>query len=209
MHPLQNALAAINEQLESKPPEAIISWAAKLARRPVVTTSFGTYSAALLHAVTRINRQVPVIWCDTGYNTSATYRHVETLTALLELNLDIFTPSLTTAYIENMVGKPEPDNPNHDLFARKVKLEPFERAFKKYDPDVWFTNLRKGQTHYRDSIDILSFSKEGILKVSPFYHYSDAQLMDYIKTHDLPLEFDYYDPVKALSHRECGIHFLK
>ncbi|MFT6602199.1 MAG: phosphoadenosine phosphosulfate reductase [Dokdonia donghaensis] len=73
-------------------------------------------------------------------------------------------------------------------------------------PDVWFTNLRKGQTALRDSLDIFSVSKAGVLKVSPFYNYSDSDLDVYLKEHKLPNETDYYDPTKVLAHRECGIH---
>ena len=85
-------------------------------------------------------------------------------------------------------------------------MEPFNRAFKKYQPDVWFTNVRKGQTEYRNKLDVFSFSHEGILKVSPFYHFDDLALEAYIKDKKLPIEFDYFDPVKALENRECGIH---
>jgi phosphoadenosine phosphosulfate reductase len=73
-------------------------------------------------------------------------------------------------------------------------------------PDVWFTNLRKGQTAFRDGLDIVSKSKDGILKVSPFYHWSDQDLDVYLTQQDLPNEFTYYDPTKVEDNRECGLH---
>ena len=75
-----------------------------------------------------------------------------------------------------------------------------------HQPDVWFTNLRKGQTAFRDSIDIVSQGKDGVLKVSPFYNWSDEELDVYLKQHQLPNEFNYYDPTKQLENRECGLH---
>ena len=75
-----------------------------------------------------------------------------------------------------------------------------------HKPKVWFTNLRKGQTAFRDSIGIFSVSKEGILKVSPFYYWSDTDLDAYLEEHKLPNEFKYFDPTKALENRECGLH---
>ena len=77
---------------------------------------------------------------------------------------------------------------------------------KEHQPDVWFTNIRKGQTAFRNSLDILSLSKDGILKVSPFYNWSDEQLEEYLRKNDLPNETKYFDPTKVLQNRECGLH---
>ena len=75
-----------------------------------------------------------------------------------------------------------------------------------HEPDVWFTNLRKGQTAFRDSIDVVSQDVKGVVKVSPFYHYTDEALEAYLEEHNLPNEFKYFDPTKVLGHRECGLH---
>jgi len=195
-----------NQNLRYETPSEIIKFALQFAEKPWLTTSFGPYSAALLHAATRQKEELQVVWCDTGYNREATYIHAHFLIEKLHLNMDVFTPNYTTAFIESMIGEPTIDNPKHEFFSEKVKLEPFQRALKKYTPDVWFTNLRKHQTNYRKSIDILSFTEEGILKVCPFYHFTDAQMLEFMEKHNLPTEFDYYDPVKALENRECGIH---
>jgi len=42
--------------------------------------------------------------------------------------------------------------------------------------------------------------------VSPFYHWSDEQLDGYLAEYNLPNEFNYFDPTKALANRECGLH---
>ena len=195
-----------NQNLRYESPSEIIKFALKFAKNPWLTTSFGPYSAALLYAVTLQKNELQVVWCDTGYNTNATYNHAHSLIEKLQLNIDIFTPHYTTAFIESMIGEPSINNPNHKYFSEKVKLEPFQEALQKYQPDVWFTNLRKNQTDYRNSIDILSFTEDGILKVCPFYHFTDAQMLEFMQKNNLPAEFDYYDPVKALENRECGIH---
>ena len=44
------------------------------------------------------------------------------------------------------------------------------------------------------------------LKVSPVFHWSDAQMEAYLKQHQLPNEWDYFDPAKADEKRECGLH---
>ena len=44
------------------------------------------------------------------------------------------------------------------------------------------------------------------LKDSPVFHWSDAEMEAYLKQHNLPNEWDYFDPAKADEKRECGLH---
>ena len=194
------------EKLKGVDPKGIVEWALKNAQKPLITTNFRPYEVAILHLVTQIEPNIKVVWCDTGYNTSNTYRHAHDLIKRLQLNIEIYVPQQSVGYRNITLGIPEIDTPEHKLFSEQVKLEPFQRAMKEHVPDVWFTNLRKGQTAFRDSIDVLSETKDGTLKVSPFYHFSDEELDQYLQQYDLPNEFNYYDPTKALANRECGIH---
>lgn len=196
----------LNRQFKGIPPEEIISWAIGHGKKSVVTTNFRPYEVAILHAVTEVNKSTPVIWCDTGYNTPNTYKHAEELISRLGLNVKLYVPKQTSAHRDAVMGIPQIDDPRHKEFTEQVKLEPFRRAMEEHQPDVWFTNLRKGQTAHRDSLDVLSLSKDGVLKVSPFYHWSDTQLDAYLNTHKLPNEHKYFDPTKVLENRECGLH---
>lgn len=195
-----------NKEFAHKSPSEIISWVLSFANNPIVTTNFRPYEATILHATSKSLRGLKVIWCDTGYNTPNTYKHANELIETLNLNIHLYTPKQTAAYRDIVLGIPSVEDPNHSVFSEQVKIEPFKRAMKEQQPDVWFTNLRKGQTALRDSLDIFSFSKDGVLKVSPFYHWSDKQLDGYLKEYNLPNEFKYFDPTKALENRECGIH---
>lgn len=195
-----------NELLRGQSPQEIIKWALSNAKKPIVTTNFRPYEVAILNAVSQIKSDVKVIWCDTGYNTPNTYRHANELISTLDLNVHLYVPKQTTAHRDATIGIPSIDDPKHKLFTEQVKLEPFKRAMSEHTPDVWFTNLRKGQTAFRDSIDILSVSADGMLKVSPFYNWSDAELDIYLEEKNLPNEFKYFDPTKVLESRECGLH---
>jgi phosphoadenosine phosphosulfate reductase len=199
-------IAYWNNQLIEKSPEEIISWALKLTENRVVTTSFGIYSAVLLNTFFNCDKDIKVIWCDTGYNTPDTYRHATNLMDRFELNMHKYSPLQTSAYTDATLGIPDIDDPKHSEFTEIVKLEPFRRAFKELKPEMWFTNIRVRQTEYRNSKDILSVNNEGILKVSPFYYWTDKQLKEYLVGHSLPKNNSYYDPTKVLSNRECGIH---
>lgn len=196
----------LNAELKQKSPVEIAQWAVDNAANAVVTTNFRPYEAAILYAATQAKKDIPVIWCDTGYNTPNTYRHAEEVIDLLALNVDLYVPKQTSAHRDVVLGIPQIDDPKHKVFTEQVKLEPFKRAMAAHKPDVWFTNLRKGQTAHRDNLDILSLGADGILKVSPFYYYSDEQLDTYLEEHKLPNEHKYFDPTKVLENRECGLH---
>ncbi|WP_457610532.1 phosphoadenosine phosphosulfate reductase domain-containing protein [Lutibacter sp.] len=199
-------LKQVNEELQNKSPEQIIAWAINIAKRPLVTTNFRPYEVAILHACTQVEKNIKVIWCDTGYNTPQTYAHANELIDTLDLNIHLYVPKQTAAHRDVTIGIPQIEDPLHILFTEQVKLEPFNRAMQEHKPDVWFTNLRKGQTAFRSSIDIVSLSKDGVLKVSPFYHWTDKELDAYLVKNNLPNEFTYFDPTKVLENRECGLH---
>ncbi|WP_075344322.1 phosphoadenosine phosphosulfate reductase domain-containing protein [Tenacibaculum agarivorans] len=201
-----NNIEEINNQLKSKSPKEIVEWALSVAKNPVITTNFRPYEGAILHLVVTSNEDIPVVWCDTGYNTPQTYRHAEELIATLQLNVQLYVPKQTVAHRNIVLGLPSIDDPNHTIFTEQVKLEPFKRAMNEHKPDVWFTNLRKGQTAFRDSIDVVSVSKDGVIKVSPFYNFSDEELDAYLEEFNIPNEFKYFDPTKVESNRECGLH---
>lgn len=202
----QEKINELNTLYKDKSPSEIIKKAFELNNEAVVTTNFRPYEAAILHAVSVVEANIPVVWCDTGYNTPQTYRHAEQVIKDLKLNIFLYVPKQTTAHRDVVLGIPSVDAPEHALFTEQVKLEPFRRAMEEHKPKVWFTNLRQGQTAFRDSIGIFSISKDGVLKVSPFYYWSDADLDKYLEENKLPNEFKYFDPTKALENRECGLH---
>jgi phosphoadenosine phosphosulfate reductase len=199
-------LQALNEKLSKATPQEIISYALSIAKKPIITTNFSPFSASILHAVVTQKPEIDVVWVDTGYNTPQTYKYAVNLIERLQLNIHSYVPKQSVAHRNVVLGIPNVDDPKHAEFTQQVKLEPFKRAMDIHQPDIWFTNLRKGQTAFRDSIDVLSYSKDGVLKVSPFYYYSDEEVQAYLNAYDLPNETRYFDPTKQLANRECGLH---
>ena len=196
-----------NNKLREKSPSEIIKWALEKSKNPILTTNFRPYEAAIIHLCTKVMPDIKVVWCDSGYNTKATYIYADKIISNLNLNLKLYVPLQSSAHREISMGHvPDIDDPRHDKFTQQVKLEPFKRAMKEIKPDLWITNLRKGQTEFRNNIDILTETNEGLLKVSPFYYWSDLDLEVYMKEHSLENEFDYFDPTKVDEKRECGLH---
>jgi len=199
-----------NQELRGKSPLEITRWALSLAQgNAIVSTNFRPYEAVVLHLATQIQPSIPVLWVDHGYNRPATYHHAEELKKLLSLNLKPYLPKVTAAHrdaVQGPVPTPE-DEEGLRKFSAVMKLEPFQRGMKELSPGVWITALRKVQNPNRSEIDIVSADANfGSLKVSPVFHLSDSEMEAYLSVHNLPNEWDYFDPAKADEKRECGLH---
>ena len=205
-------MAEANATLCEKSPCEVIEWAiSKASGRAIVSTNFRPYEAVILHLVTQVQPDIPVLWVDHGYNREATYKHAEELKAKLNLNIQAFVPKLTAAHYDAVHGgMPEPTEENEaaiKAFSTVMKLEPFQRGMKQLAPTVWFTALRKVQNPNRAELDIVSPDNNfGSLKVSPVFNWNDEEMEAYLEEHDLPNEWDYFDPAKADEKRECGLH---
>jgi phosphoadenosine phosphosulfate reductase len=205
-------IAKANAELRSKSPLEIVKWAVAQAKgHAIVSTNFRPYEAVVLHLVTQVQPEIPVLWVDHGYNRPATYRHAEQLKKLLKLNIKAYVPKMTAAHYDAAHGgMPEPTLENEErikAFSTAMKLEPFQRGMKELAPTFWLTALRKVQNPNRAELDIVSEDKNfNSLKVSPLFYLSDADMEQYLGQHNLPNEWDYFDPAKADEKRECGLH---
>ena len=185
----------------------LTEWALGLGKPAIVTTNFRPYEAVILHLVTQVKPDIPVVWMDNGYNTEATYRYADELAKRLNLNLTIYLPKRSRAHREAVDGPvPALDDPRHAAFTEEVKLEPFARALRETAPQVWFTALRATDTAVRAQMDPVSINPDGLIKVAPLLHWSSKDLYEYQVKHNLPDNFDYYDPTKGDENRECGLH---
>ena len=92
-------LASVNAQFGHDAP-GLVAWAIGLNQSAIVTTNFRPFEAVILHMVSRVKPDVPVVWMDNGYNTEATYRFADDVTRQLGLNLRIYLPLRTRAHRE-------------------------------------------------------------------------------------------------------------
>jgi phosphoadenosine phosphosulfate reductase len=203
-------IAKANAELRNKSALDIVKWAIAQAKgRAIVSTNFRPYEAVVLHLATLAQRDIPVLWVDHGYNRPATYQHAEQLRKQLGLNLKPYLPKLTPAHRDAVHGPIPTTGQEVELkqFSAVMKLEPFQRGMKELAPTVWITALRKVQNPNRAGLDLVSEDRNfGALKVSPVFYWSDAEMEAYLKQHNLPNEWDYFDPAKADEKRECGLH---
>ena len=123
--------------------------------------------------------------------------------------MQIYIPQLTAERRNAILGgipHPDDDPDVHQEFTRQVKLEPFQKALKDLEPEVWVSGIRREETDFRKTLDILSIDNRGILKVAPIFYWDEEQVLAYMDAYKLPSCRHYFDPTKVEDNRECGLH---
>lgn len=199
---------SVNASLRGASPQEIVRWALSLQRKTIATTSMGRNAAVMLHLVSEVDKTLPTIWVDTGYNLRDTYIVAERLIRDLEVNMHVYSPQMTSERRNAIIGGiPTVDEEErHKEFTRQVKLEPFARALDDFQPEIWLTGIRREETEHRKTLDIVSMDNRGIIKVAPIFYWSDDEVEAYMAQHQLPTCKHYFDPTKVQDGRECGLH---
>ena len=187
-------LNQINQELANAEANAVVEWSAKnFGDRMVMTTSFGIQAAVMLHLVTEVMPQIPVIWIDTGYLPAETYQFAEELTERLQLNLKVYQSPISPARMEALSGKlwEQNDVEAFDRYDQIRKVEPMERALKELHPTAWLAGLRRNQTQHRQNLPRVE-KQEQLYKIYPILDWHSRDIYQYLTAHDLPYH-PYFD----------------
>jgi len=180
-------IAEANALLEPQTPQQRIAWALENgAANHAMSSSFGAQAAVLLHMLTQQKPDIPVILIDTGYLFPETYRFADELHERLKLNLQVFRPLVSRAWMEARHGRLwEQGVVGIEQYNSLRKVEPMKRALKELGVQTWFTGLRRSQSSTRANAPVLQ-QREGRLKVNPIVDWNDRDIWQYMKQHDLP-----------------------
>ncbi len=184
----EHALEHCNDNvLAKKTAEERVVWALEhLPGRHVLSSSFGAQSAVSLHMLSSAQPDIPVIFIDTGYHFAETYQFVDELAGRLGLNLQVYRNELSPAWQEARYGKRWLDGVEGlNAYNRDNKVEPMRRALRELQAGTWFAGLRRDQSLSRQSAQFITWSDE-YWKVHPIADWSDRDVYDYLRKHDLP-----------------------
>ena len=121
-----------------------------------------------------------------GYLFPDTYRFADALVERLGLNLHVYRPLVSRAWMEARHGRLwEQGVAGLDDYNQLRKVEPMRRALDELDVGTWFTGLRRDQSGSRNRTPIVQ-QRGPRLKVSPIADWSDRQVWHYLQAHDLP-----------------------
>jgi phosphoadenosine phosphosulfate reductase len=180
-------LAAVNGALASATAEERISWAVR--RYPgavVLSSSFGAQAAVMLSLATRVLPSIPVILVDTGYLFPETYRFADELTRRLKLNLKVYRPALSPAWLEARHGRLwESGVEGLKAYNLLAKVEPMQRALHDLGAKLWLAGLRRTQASTREDLAVARL-QDGRLKLHPILEWTDRDVHRYLEAHGLP-----------------------
>lgn len=181
-------LAGLNLELKTLGARARVERAAcLLPETRILTSSFGAQAAVSLHLVSQALPGVPVVLIDTGYLFPETYRFVDQLTERLRLNLKVYRPAESPAWLATRHGKLwEQGAAGIERYNRIHKVEPMQRALAELGVGTWFAGLRRQQARTRAAIEPVERLGPGRYKVHPLFDWSDRDVYQYLKRHDLP-----------------------
>jgi phosphoadenosine phosphosulfate reductase len=180
-------LAELNGYLETLTAQDRVAWAIEhLEGNYVVSSSFGIQAAVMLHLVSQVKPDVPVILTDTGYLFPETYRFIDELTEKLNLNLQIFRAENSPNWQEARYGKLwEQGVEGIEKYNKINKVEPMRRAFNELKVGTWFSGLRREQSSSRANLPILAI-QNGVFKFLPVIDWTNKDVHYYLKENDLP-----------------------
>jgi phosphoadenosine phosphosulfate reductase len=176
--------ASLNARYGDRDAKAVIEVAAEelFHDRIALVSSFGSESAVLLHLVAEVDRNIPVIFLDTGKLFPETLAYRELLAERLGLtDMRSVSPDPARLGIKDKHGALWMTNP--DLCCQIRKTEPLQRALAGMD--AWFTGRKRFQNSVRAELKV--FEPDGRrIKVNPLASWNGDDLKAYSARYALP-----------------------
>ncbi len=198
----EGALENLNASLLALDAADRVRWSLDhLPQGQALSSSFGIQSAVMLHLLTTHKPGIPVILVDTGYLFAQTYRFIDELTHLLDLNLHVYRASLSPAWQEARYGQLWSQGlEGLEHYNRVNKVEPFQRALDELGVTTWYTGLRREQSESRRQLQPLRI-QSGRFKLHPIVDWSNRDVHRYLVNHNLP-----YHPLWEAGYVSVGDH---
>ncbi|MEN7548433.1 phosphoadenylyl-sulfate reductase [Rapidithrix thailandica] len=186
-------LDALNEKYLKLTPQQRIAELYNDFDKVLLTSSFGTTSALLLHMFYSQGVKEKVHFIDTTYHFKETLKYRDSLRELMGLQIEDVKPE---RWKNELTYKSELWRKDQNLCCSINKVEPLETI--KKDFQVWVSGLMGWQNDHRQSLKVFE-EKNGIIKFYPLIDLEEKEAESYFETHDLPVH-----PLKPLGYESIG-----
>ncbi len=195
--------------------------------RIALVSSFGTEAAVLLALAVEVDRNLPVIFLDTGKHFGKTLRYRDELVHVLGLR-DVRSVGPETGAIPYADRDEMLSSQDSDACCYNRKILPLRQALNEFD--AWITGRKRYQGGLRGSLPAIE-AENGKIKINPLASWTQEQVESVFAARGLPrhpLEADGFlsvgcmpctDPVEPGDNQdrragrwadddktECGIH---
>jgi len=183
-------LEKFNEELIKLSSLEMLEWSfQKFENNLAFTTSFGIQSSVLLHLIqsSSLKDKVKIFWIDTGYLPKETYLYANTLINKLSLNITILQSDTSPAHMEAIHGKLWESNRVEDInkYHQIRKVDPLDKALKKYSINCWGSGVRAQQTTNRGKMKFIELIRD-TLSIRPLLGWNQKDIFYYMQEKNLP-----------------------
>ncbi|MBI3304312.1 MAG: phosphoadenylyl-sulfate reductase [Deltaproteobacteria bacterium] len=192
----EQEIAELALAYEERSPQDVLRWTLeRFGSRAALCTSFQADGMAILDMAWRIDPTVRVFTIDTGRLPQETYELLDRVREKYGIEIEVYFPDATQ--VESIVRRH-----GINLFYRDEKLRLLCCQARKVLPlrrvlatlDAWVTGLRREQSSTRAAVRKIEADEEhgGLVKVNPLADWTEQQVWDYIRAHDVPYH-PFYD----------------
>jgi len=144
-------------------------------------SSFGADSAVLLHLIAQVDRNLPIVFLDTGKHFEETFSYRDALAADFGLtNIRVVAPD------EAALERIDPTGVLHqsdvDACCAVRKVEPMARGIEPFH--AWFTGRKRFQAATRAALPVFEAVGPRI-RINPLARWTTADQADYMRAHAL------------------------
>ncbi len=193
-------MASLSLQLpdvEAMTAEDCLLWAYdRFGDKLCLTCSWQKQSSVLVHMVSELGIDIPVIELDTALFFRETY---ETRERLVErYGLELIRPEVISVAEQHKQEGPNLWESNPDRCCHVRKVEPLERALKEYD--AWISGIRREQSLTRKDAQRVEFSERyDVWKIQPLVDWDAKRVDAYIHVNEIP-----YNPLHDAGYPSIG-----
>lgn len=191
--PLKNPAANITLPYlsDDAQPKEILEAGLAIAAGPVqLACSFSVEDLAIIDLAHELKLPIGIFALDTGRLNEETYQVAERITERYGISINWFFPKHED--VEELLRGKGPFSfreslENRHECCRIRKVEPLGRALDGLKG--WITGMRKEQSTTRTALPCIDVDvmHGGLIKINPLTNWSEAQVWEYAKKHNLPV----------------------
>jgi phosphoadenosine phosphosulfate reductase len=182
---------------EAMPAEEILRWAyGEFGDRLVLTCSWQKQSSVLVHMISELGLDIPIVELDTQLFFRETY---ETRERLVErYGIQLLLPEVMSVAEQHKHEGPNLWERDPDRCCHIRKVEPLMRALEPFD--AWISGIRREQSLTRADAPKVEWNQRyGVWKIHPIVDWDVKRVQAYITVNEIP-----YNPLHDAGYPSIG-----
>ncbi|HEY7536964.1 MAG TPA: phosphoadenylyl-sulfate reductase [Gaiellaceae bacterium] len=182
---------------EAMTAEEVLLWAyGEFGDRMCLTCSWQRQSSVLVHMISELGLDIPVVELDTELFFRETYETRERLIA--RYGLKLVRPELQSVAEQHLTEGQNLWERDPDRCCSIRKVQPLERALEPFD--AWVSGIRREQALTRADARKVEWSKRfGVWKINPIVDWDAKRAQAYVVVNEIP-----YNPLHDIGYPSIG-----